>query len=369
MRHVHLVGAIVKKDLAVWLRNPIRLVVTIVPALVLLLILVLQGAAVQGYPVAIVNHDHGAAGLRLQKDAQAYGGFIRTPLLTARQAHWAYDHLQVAAVLTIPANFSSGIAQGQHPTIGWNIRNFNNDSGNDLRRALPDILMEFLEQGGAGVNPIHIQAAETNLHGRDVGFIPFELVAVLVVLLLQASLVSSGLASVNEWETGSMKELLVSPASRFGIIMGKIAAGVIASDLVGSVTVGIAWLSGLLPGLTGSRVLMALVIATLLALFGAGVGVALASALRTTEKTSLSALLMAFYLFFLSGGIAAFAYLPGWVQVIARMVPNTYAVEALRNTLLYGSLTGIGVDIAILAIAAGAGILIGLPAMGRGMAH
>lgn len=361
--------AILKKDLMVWTRNPIRVVVTIVPALVLLFILVLQGAAVQGYPVAIVNHDRGAAGLKLQQDAQAYGGFIRTPLLSSEQAQKAYNRLQVAAVLTIPWNFSAGIREGKHPTIRWQIRNFNNDSGNDLRRALPDIINEFLGQGVIGSNPIHIQVAETDLHAKDAGFIPFELIAVLVVLLLQASLVSSGLASVNEWESGSMKELLVSPASSLSIMMGKILAGVVASDLVGFVTVGLAWIGGLVPGLTWDRALLALAIASLLSLFGSGVGVALASALRTTEKTSLSSLLIAFYLFFISGGIAAYAYLPGWVQDLARFVPNTYAVDALRSTLLYGSMSGVLNDIGLLAIAAGGGILMGLPVMRRGLAH
>ena len=63
------IWAIVKKDLMVWIRNPIRIVVTLVPSLVLLLILVLQGAAVQGYPVAIVNSDHGAAAQKFLQDA------------------------------------------------------------------------------------------------------------------------------------------------------------------------------------------------------------------------------------------------------------------------------------------------------------
>lgn len=359
--------AIVKKDLMIWLRNPVRMLVTIVPALVLLLILVLQGAAVQGYPIAIVNHDHGSVAHILLKDTRAYKGFIRTSLLSTAQAQIAYKNLQVAAVLTIPHGFSTAVAHDQHPTLRWQVRNFNNDSANDLRRALPDIINQFLAQNVIGPNPIHIQVAATDLHAVNVGFIPFELVAVLVVLLLQASLVSSGLASVNEWENGSVKELLLSPAARWSIILGKILAGVVISDLVGTITVGVASVGGLLPGLTAGNALMALLISTLLAFFGSGVGVALASTLRTTEKTSLSSLLMAFYLFFLSGGIVAYAYLPGWVQAVARFIPNTYAVDALRNTLLYHSGSSSGTDIGVLAVAAVGAVMVGIPAMRRGL--
>ena len=96
---------------------------------------------------------------------------------------------------------------------------------------------------------------------------------------------------------------------------------------------------------------------------------ALASASRSTEKTSLLSLLISFYLFFLSGGIAAYAYLPSWVQDIARFVPNTYAVDALRSTLLYGSTSGILNDILLMVVAAVIGVLIGLPSMKRGLSH
>lgn len=76
---------------------------------------------------------------------------------------------------------------------------------------------------------------------------------------------------------------------------------------------------------------------------------------------------MAFYLFFLSGGIVAYAYLPGWVQAVARFIPNTYAVDALRNTLLYHSGSSLGTDIGVLAVAAVGAVMLGIPAMRRGL--
>ena len=40
-------------------------------------------------------------------------------------------------------------------------------------------------------------------------------------------------------------------------------------------------------------------------------------------------ILLMFYLFFLSGGIAMIAFLPAWVQTIAQFIPTHYGVHAL----------------------------------------
>ena len=360
---------IIKKDLLVFLRNPSRIVVTIVPSLAVLLLLVLQGAAVQGSPVAIVNQDKGAAAQQLVKDAQAYNGFLKATVMTNEQAQQAYNHLKVAAVLTIPAGFSRELAAAGHPTVQWKIQNFNADSANDLRRALPDIVNQFISQESDGNNPIHVKVAETDLHSLDAGFVPFEMVAVLVILLLQASTVNAGLAAVSEWESGSIKELLMSPASVLTVILGKILSGVFASDAVGIITVGVAAAGGLFPGLSVSAVLLSLLAATLLSFFGSGVGVTLASVFRVTEKTTLTSILIAFYLFFLSGGIVSLAYLPMWVRWVATFIPNTYAVNLFRNTLLYHSSAGLTTDLLILLAAAAVGLAMGLPAMRRSLAH
>lgn len=80
---------------------------------------------------------------------------------------------------------------------------------------------------------------------------------------------------------------------------------------------------------------------------------------------------MSFYLFFLAGGIAALAYLPAWLRVVARVIPNTYAVHLLRGALLYHSAAGTGGDLLALALAAavavgGAGAAAGYGALGPG---
>ncbi len=66
-------------------------------------------------------------------------------------------------------------------------------------------------------------------------------------------------------------------------------------------------------------------------------------------------------LFFASNAIYPITLMPGWLQVLARVNPLTYEVDALRALMLSGwvSTFGIGWDIVILAIATGALVWIG----------
>ncbi len=363
-------AAIVRKDLAVWLRSPVILAATLLPALVLILVLVLEAAAVTAEPVAVVNLDgHGAAAASLEHIALRFDGF-RAEALTRAQARLAYERLEVAGVLTIPAGFSARIRARRRPTLIWQVRNFNNDSANDLRRGLPDIVNTFLASGVVpGRNPVRVTIAARNLHPRNAGFVAFELVAVITMLILQSGTINAGIAAVREWETGSVKELLLSPATPLTIILGKVLVGVVAADLASLAVTTLAMVSGVLPAPSLEGAAVALAAVTLLAVAASALGVALAARLRSMERLNPVSLLIGFYLFFLSGGVAAVAYLPAWLRVIARWVPNTYAVDALRSSLLYGTTRGVGGDLLALGIAAVVALGLGVPALRRGLAH
>jgi ABC-2 type transport system permease protein len=370
MQQLSTLWAIVKKDLATWVRSPSAIAVTVLPALILMLVLILQAAAVTGSPVAIVNQDAGGqAAAKLQHIAQNYDGFYKAQVMSKAAAENAYQSLSIAGVLVIPKGFSHELATGQHPSITWQVRNFNNDTANDLRRALPDILTTFMNSGAAGKSPLQIHVQEHDLHARDASFVGFNMIAVVVMLILQAGIVNAGLAAVREWETGSVKELLMSPARPLTMIAGKVAAGVIASDITGGVALIAAITAGIIavpgPGLA----LLTIVVMTLTAVVGSGLGVLLGSALRKTEAVSGVSISLSFYLFFLAGGITDIAYLPRWLQDIATYIPNSYALDALRGTLLYNSSTGILMDIGVLALAGIVALVIGIPVMRRGLSH
>lgn len=151
------------------------------------------------------------------------------------------------------------------------------------------------------------------------------------------------------------------------LIVGKVAAGVVVADVLAGLVAAVALATGMLPPLTPGGAGLALAAMTLLALFGAGLGVAAAAWLRSGEKIGPLGSMVSISLFFLAGGILVLAYLPAWLRTVAYAIPNTYAVHVLRGVLLYQSVTGVRED--VLALAAVVGLAVGVPALRRGLEH
>ena len=94
------VGAIFRKDLAVWLRNGRNIATTLLPPLVFLLVQALGAAAVGRSPVALVTLDTGPQGREMQQifhNADVFRITDATPV----QAQLLLKDIQVAAVITI----------------------------------------------------------------------------------------------------------------------------------------------------------------------------------------------------------------------------------------------------------------------------
>src|SRR6185295_19925504 len=87
-------------------------------------------------------------------------------------------------------------------------------------------------------------------------------------------------------------------------------------------------------------------------------GLVLASLARKVRSVTMIGLMLATYLFFLGGGFTTLAFLPGWVQALAKLAPTSYAITGLRQLLFYPDARGVGFDIGVLA-----GVTAGLTAI------
>lgn len=106
----------------------------------------------------------------------------------------------------------------------------------------------------------------------------------------------------------------------------------------------------------------------LVALFSSGLGVAIGALIQRIQPVIPVAIIGAFYLFFLAGGIGVLAFEPDWLQNIAAYVPLTYGVHALQLAIFYGSADQLGRDTAALGVSALAALSLGIFAMRRRLA-
>ena len=336
--------AIVRKDISVWLRQPTAVAATLLPAIVLVGVLYIGAAAVGRNPVALVVEDDGPRALELAAMLEDSDAFVVTRA-TPEEAARALQSLRVAAVITVPPEFDTAYNTHQPDPVQIRINNLNLDFTNDLRRSLPAAITRFY--ASQPDDPIDIHVQETDLRAQDIDLLQFELIPDLVLLLTIAGAINAGHATAREWEDQTIKELLLAPISRGSLIVGKLLAGWLTTLLIAAIILSIGAATGYLrPSASGWPITLLTV--ALLALASAGLGVAIGAAARRFQRVAALTIPLAFYLFFLSGGISVIAFLPEWVQTIAHFIPTYYGMHALQMVVFYDSTEDLGRDLLVL---------------------
>ncbi len=358
------VWVIFRKDIRVLLRQPANIAATLVPPIAFLLVNALGAAAVGRSPVALVTLDHGAKGQQMAQIIHNADVFRITDA-SPSQGQALLKNIDVVAVITIPADFTQRVDAHMSSPIDVTVNNLNLDFTNDIRRSVPDAITQYYQAQG-NASPIKVTMQEANLRHRDVEFFQYNVLPTILLLLMISGLINGGLATAREWESRTVKELLLSPVSRAAIIAGKVFAGFAITFILGVLVL----LLGYVLGWTqpqGVYWLNALLTIALVSLFGAGLGVAIGAALRRIQVVIVISINAAIYLFFLAGGIGVLAFEPDWLQNIAAFVPLTYGRHALEQAVFYSASDQFGLDMTVLALSALAALMLGTLSMRRGI--
>jgi ABC-2 type transport system permease protein len=144
-----------------------------------------------------------------------------------------------------------------------------------------------------------------------------------------------------------LKSVMVAPVSRDTIFTGKTLGGMTNS----LVQVAILLVIGGLIGIHFSALSLAqtIAIALLLSFCLTSLGLAIGSYIESLEGFQLIVSFVVFPLFFLSGALFPLSNLPRWLSILTKIDPATYAVDALRNTMLGIASYSFAIDIGVLA--------------------
>jgi len=358
------VWAIIKKDIVTWFFLPASSLGTVLPALAVLLVEALLASAVGRSPVALVVLDSGRSAQHLAQSIRAADVFRLTETNQA-QAQVLFRNLDVVAVITIPADFSRRYQAHEPDPVMVEVDNLNLDFTNDIRRAIPDTITQFYQAQGPS-SPISVTVREQDLRRQDVELFQYEVLPAIALLLTIGGLLTSGMATAREWESQTVKELLLSPSSRASLIVGKVLAGFLTTFALGLFVLGVGYILGWTRP-EGIYWLSTLLVMALIALLSSGLGVALGALLKRILAVLAVAIVLGLYLFFLSGGITVLAFEPDWLQAIAAFDPLTYGTHALQMAIFYSSSDLLGRDVAVLALSTLAAICLGILAMRRSL--
>lgn len=220
----------------------------------------------------------------------------------------------------------------------------------------PLLVLVFLGNGvSEGLKPSSLQAGNFTAY----------LVAGTVVMTSVFSATFSSASYYRDRDSGLLRMLLSSPNSPRTILLGKSLAGVVIGAIqalvvltVASPFVGFQWQHGIVAGFA-----IAVAVVVLMNLMLTGLAQALASRIQTMQGFHLIMNLALFPLLFFSGAFFPVHDLPIWLEVLARLNPLSYAVDALLLAAYAsndGGFFGLPLDFAVLGVLAVGVYLLGL---------
>lgn len=165
-----------------------------------------------------------------------------------------------------------------------------------------------------------------------------------------------GIQIIWDRDMGIAHTFLASPTPRAAIVLGKALSAGARALPQGVIIYVLALLLGVRMNWNPLALLGVIVMVMLAAACFSTFSLVIACLLKTRDRVMGIGQALTMPLFFASNAIYPIDIMPGWLQVIARLNPLSYQVDALRALMVTGeaSVNGLGVDygVAILVITA-----------------
>lgn len=190
--------------------------------------------------------------------------------------------------------------------------------------AMPLIMMGML--GGS--------LAQNMAGGLGFDYSKFMMVGMMVNMLFMVT--TTGMMSlVEDHTTDFTQEMLVSPVSRYAIVIGKIfgsSFGAIVS-MAGTLIVGIIMEITLSPG----QLLMILILSPLMCLSGGALAMIVIGLIKSNKTANIAVMLIIMPQMFLSGAIIPINNSSGILYVLSHAMPMTYCLDLVRAVVYAGT--------------------------------
>jgi ABC-2 type transport system permease protein len=352
------------KDLTEFRRNRITLIFSIImPILMIAMIgFIFQDSAssLNNTPVGLIVDDHRVLAEQVASMIETIAsesGAIQVVQVSAQsEVHNLILTGDIRAAIVIPDNFSGSIQnqmQAQvlvltdpsNPTVAQGLIQYLSQavtliadqfSRDIITTGMPITDPEFI------LYPITLKV-ETIVPGGGSSF-DFVAPGFIAMNVMMSGLTALGAALARERESGTLAGVLMSPISRTSIILGKMISFTVRNLFQGGITIAMAII---VFGITirGNPLLIAaiLVIGTLSFL---GLGIVATAIAKEQESAQLVLGLLQFPMMFLSGVLFPVEQMPGFLQAVSKVLPLTYAVDALRKVMILGA----GIDAVIVPL-------------------
>ena len=173
-----------------------------------------------------------------------------------------------------------------------------------------------------------------------VDYVQFMYPGILAMTVLMTS-VMSGISIVWDREFGFLKEVLVSPLSRSGVLAGKAVGAATIAIIQGAIMLVLAPIVNVPINLGTVLALLPLLLILSLAL--SGLGLLIGARMRSQQGFQIVMQLVIFPMMFLSGIFFPVSGVATWLEVLSKLNPVTYGIDAIRQVFLGTEVAGVTV--------------------------
>lgn len=195
-----------------------------------------------------------------------------------------------------------------------------------------------------------VMAQIRGLSGGNGDYLDFLAAGILAQSVLFTA-IFYGISAIWERDLGILHRYLVSPAARPALVLGKALSATVRGFSQAVIIYVLALLLGIGISLSPLHIVGAILFVALGAMLFSTLSLIMACLVKTRERFMGIGQVMTMPIFFASNAIYPISLMPHWLQVIARLNPLTYEVDALRALMLAGGASsyGLGFDAGVLA--------------------
>jgi len=374
---------IAKKDLTELFRNRLGLVLLIVMPLFMMIMVGFiypSSGTLTDLQVGLVNEDSGLNSVFTPSQGFILGlnninnqthMLILTNVNGTTELKDMVQRGQLEGGIVLPSNFSQSIISGQQGTIII----ISDESNPQISATIQAVLTGVFNAMGQQIaiqnvlplnstNPLAVvQPYSIQTQGIVSGhpsYFDFIAPGIMAMTVMMSVMTGLPVAISQEKEIGTMDGMMVAPINRLSILLGKTLAQTARGLIQGVIILGLAI------GIFGVAIQGSILLVFALLLLGVfsfvGLGIVITSFTKDQETAQMLMMTLMFPMMFLSGVFFPIQQMPWYMQSISKILPLTYASDALRKVMVLGAnIPQISTELIILIIFGIVMIAIALP--------
>lgn len=330
---VHSYLLVMRKEMRVWLRDPKVFIASLFAPLVLLLAFV---PIATGRPIdlAVTDLDNSQVSRNLvnllaQKENPLGGTYFSVHMVDQDEGSRLYQQQALLAWLTIPEGLGKNVSTHKLTYLSLAIDNYHTDIAKNIRLYLNEAFVDIYKEESE--MPLEIQ--EIHESGRKVNWIQSIGMGLIGLSVILAGLFNGFNSLLSEYQSGTIKTLLLAPRSTIFLLASKATYALIGAVLSGIIMFSVlVLLTGLMVTDVWGGFLLMVFIAGLVYV---NLGMIIGLLVRRYMPAAATSMVFGVVTWFLSGSLGELRLYTATIRAIAACLPITYLEEGLRGLVLY----------------------------------